>query len=442
MKRADHDIVQQVLDGEIDRESFDGFQQRLREEPELVGLYKDYALLHHSLSEEFEGGHSLAETEEIPVRRFFGFPMLLATAVALMVLAAALWWLRPHFPPSARQDVAVLTFSVDAVWRIEGASHNPGGATAVTSGAALSLLQGRAGIALGPAVTAVIEGPAELTIVAADALHLERGTGYFHRAGRGGGLTVTTPKLTAVDSGTEFGLETHPDRPDEIHVMSGNVRIVSEAGGETLDLTSGDAARVQESGRLQGFPSDGRHFPSGLGHFTSLVTGSFHKEEWRVEYGSPSFSEQRIEGVNYAAFLRLPEPEANVRVLLATLEVGRAADGEFHTDGWAGMSFFSKGYEVLFFGDSFGTKPTWSLDVKQRIPVILPEHPVVGPRAVTLRYDSRSGDVSLHDGGMPLGIPFCTGKLPAGSRFDEIRIGASAGACLAVKSLHVRAGGD
>ena len=58
MKRDDHKLVQRVLDGEIDREDFDRFQQRLRAEPELADLYTGYAVLNHTLSEEFEGGSS------------------------------------------------------------------------------------------------------------------------------------------------------------------------------------------------------------------------------------------------------------------------------------------------------------------------------------------------------------------------------------------------
>jgi hypothetical protein len=61
---------------------------------------------------------------------------------------------------------------------------------------------------------------------------------------------------------------------------------------------------------------------------------------------------------------------------------------------------------------------------------------------VTLRYDARSGEVTLHEGGLPLADPFCTGKVPPGTRFDEIRIGASAGAALAVNSLHIRTRAD
>lgn len=70
----------------------------------------------------------------------------------------------------------------------------------------------------------------------------------------------------------------------------------------------------------------------------------------------------------------------------------------------------------------------------------MPEEPVVGPRAVTLRYDPRTGHVSLHSGGLPLSPPFCEGKIPAGTRFDKIRIGASAGAALTVNSLVIRVG--
>jgi hypothetical protein len=137
-----------------------------------------------------------------------------------------------------------------------------------------------------------------------------------------------------------------------------------------------------------------------------------------------------------------PLPGPGDSVLLATLDVGKPSEGEFHTDGWAGMSFFNKNVEILFFGDSFGTHTTWSLDVKQSVPVILPERPVTGPRMVTLRYDPRTGEVSLHEGGVPLGPVVCSGKIPPGSEFDEIRLGASSGAALAVKSLVIQVGGE
>ena len=83
-----------------------------------------------------------------------------------------------------------------------------------------------------------------------------------------------------------------------------------------------------------------------------------------------------------------------------------------------------------------------SLDAKQKTQVIIPEPPVVGARKVTLRDDRTTGEASLHDGGLPLKAAFCEGKVPAGLRFDEIRLGASAGTALMVDSLELRAGGE
>jgi hypothetical protein len=96
---------------------------------------------------------------------------------------------------------------------------------------------------------------------------------------------------------------------------------------------------------------------------------------------------------------------------------------------------------MLFFGDSFGPERTWSLDVQQRIPVVIPANPLLGAQTVTLRYDRRSGDVTLHEGGLPLANAFCSGKLPAGLSFDVIRLGASSNTALAVGGLTIQTGG-
>lgn len=442
MKKADHQWVQRVLDGDVTREEFDAFQQRLRDEPDLVKLYGEYSLLQHTLHEEYEGGYFEETTPRGSGRRWPGLPLSLAL-VALLALAAVLWF-RPWRESAAVEDVAVIAFSVDAVWRIDGASHYLGGATGVAAGGGLRLSQGRASISLEPSVTAVIEGPADVTLLSKDSLHLSRGRGFFHRGGSGEGLTVTTPRLKAVDSGTEFGIEVSETGPDELLVREGKVAVQAKSGGGPVMLAAGDAARISSEGVIERFPADGRYFATGLGRFRSVLSGGFSKEDWRIEYGNPSISGNRIEGANYAVFMRLPEPQpaGEHTVLLAALEVGKPSEGDFHTDGWAGLSFFSGGNEVLFFGDSYGARPTWSLDVKQRVPVILPAEPLVGPRTVTLRYDPRSGRVSLHEDGVPLKVPFCEGNLPPGTRFDEIRIGASAGASLTVNSLDLRVGGE
>ena len=439
MKRADHQIVQQVLDGSVTRDSFDGFQQRLRDEPELVKLYGDYANLHHSLCEEFEDKAIAESTIVAPSRTMASKFLWLAAAAAVALVATMIDWKSPVAPTPAGL-LAKVRFSADAVWQVEGVSRKTDDRIELGVGSTLKLEQGQASIQSGEAVSAMIEGPAVLTLVSDGALNLSNGLGRFRVEKPGGKLEVTTPSMSALDMGTEFGIQVQPNQPDEMHVFDGkvNMRINGKTDGEIL--SAGEAGRVSGTERIDRIPSDDHRFSKTLRKFSPLVDGRFVKKDWRLDYGAPIISDNRIEGQNYSVFLSLvqPEPAADVAVLLATLKVNRPSSGSFHTDGWAGMSFFSEGKEVLFFGDSFGPETTWSLDVKQRIPVILPVTPLVGPRTVTLRYDRRTGAVSLHEGGMPLGKAFCSGKIPAGLVFDEIRLGASSGAALDVESLTIR----
>lgn len=441
MKRTDHRMIQQVLDGSISQAAFDGFQQRMRAEPELAKLYGDYAMLHHSLCEEFEGEPFTAKVVPVSRRSFPARIGWFAAAAAVVIVAISIYWKTPGGQPVP--VTAAVRFSPDAVWQIEGASPVGRSSVNLQQGATLELFQGQASLSPGPGVSALLEGPSTLTFVSPESLHLGEGRGCFRLEKSGGKLEVTTAAMSAVDLGTEFGIETHRDRPDELHVLDGKVlmRINGNRDGEVL--SAGEAGRVSGANSIERFAADGYRFAKSLSQFESIVGGVFVTAEWRVDYGNPAISQDRIEGLNYSVFRRLPKPEPDESkpVLLATLEVERPSNGEFHTDGWAGMSFFSKGTEVLFFGDSFGPERTWSLDVKQRIPVILPGNPVTGPRTVTLRFDRRSGDVSLHEGSVPLGPAFCSGKLPAGVTFDEVRIGASSSAALTVRSLVILVGG-
>ena len=439
MKRADHQIVQQVLDGSVNKDTFDGFQQRLRGEPELVKLYGDYASLQHSLYEEFEDQAITSKPAVVAARKAAPRFLWLAAAAAVVLLAAAIY----RNPPSAPAPPALMaqaSFSPDAVWQVEGVFRKSVDAVELGKGSTLELQQGQAAVRSSDGVSSMIEGPATLTLVADGALHLSAGRGRFKLGKPGGKLEVTTPSMAALDLGTEFGIQVKPGQPDELHVFDGkvNMRINGRTDGE--DLTAGVAGRVSGTEHIERFDADGNRFFKKLREFKPIVEGAFVKKDWRLDYGTPSISEDRIEGGNYSVFLPLPRPEpaADDAVLLATLKVNRPAEGSFHTDGWSGMSFFSEGTEVLFFGDSFGPEITWSLDVKQRIPVVLPITPLVGPRTVTLRYDRRTGAVSLHEGGIPLEKSFCSGSIPAGLKFDEIRLGASSGAALDVDSLTIR----
>ncbi len=435
MKKSDHQLVQQALDGDLSQEMFARFQERLRGEPELVKLYESYVLLHHTLHEELGSGNGVSAAETESSRRGFR-PAWLISAAVLMACVAG-WLLLPWIGKASADDVAVVTFSVDAGWELDGASRSLGGATGIGEGSTLHLRHGRASISFAPATTVLIEGPAEVTIPALNQLNLTSGRGYFQCRGTGGGLVVTTPRFTALDSGTEFWMDVGDRGNDVVQVIEGSVRISVISDGESMTLRAGDAIRIQSSGLIQRMPADGSPRSKDLGRFKSIAC-PLEKSQWRVTYGNPEISDGRIDGKNYSVFHALSDADVGSTVMLATLDVGKSAEGEFHTDGWAGMSFFSGGREVLFFGDPFGAGSMWALDVKQGAPVIVPEHSVSGPGMMTLRYDSRTGAVSLHEGGVPLKPAFCSGKIVLGTRFDEIRVGASSGAALAVKSIQLR----
>lgn len=443
MKKSDHHLIQQVLDGSASQQAFDGFQQRMRTEPELVKQYGDYALLHHSLCEEYEGLPTAGNVVPVTGRTFTAKFALIAAAAAIVVFAGG-FYLKSSTTPQSVPVMAGVSFSPDAVWQIDGTSRKGAEAADLALGETLQLVAGQARISPGPSVSALIDGPSTLTFVSGESLHLAEGQGRFHRGKSGGRLEVTTPSMAAVDLGTEFGIVTRKDAPDELHVLEGKVSMRLNGRSEGRILSAGEAGRVADKDGIDRFPADESRFSKGLATFETVCAAPFMKADWRVDYGNPSITGDRIDGVNYSIFRRLPQPEPapNKSVMLATLETKSPANGTFHTDGWAGMSLFSKGVELLFFGDAFGPERTWSLDVKQRVPIILPGNRVFGPRMVTLRYDCKTGGVSLHEGGLPLGPAFCTGKLPPGTTFDEIRIGASSSAALAVKSLTLRTGGE
>ncbi|RYD21046.1 MAG: hypothetical protein EOP88_12825 [Verrucomicrobiaceae bacterium] len=444
MKKGDHQIVQQVLDGDVSRESFDAFQQRMRGEPDLVRFYGEYARLHHTLSEEYEdtvpslGAGSV--TGEKPRSLVL---WLLGAMIVLLPVLAFYWESRGKGRVAPPVTLADVRFSDDAVWRAEGISGSPEKHWGMSSGATLEIMQGVAEVVARNGSKALIEGPASLTLVSGNSLHLASGRGAFSSGSPSNVLSVTTPSMTAEATGAEFGVAVYADNPDELHVFKGlaKMRVNGSASGETLEESH--AGKVSGPGTIERIPAAAAHFPHSFHLFRDVVSSPFAKSAWRVEHGAPSIEEDRIGGENFAVFMKLPEvvPTPDDPVMLVTFTVGQPAAGAFHTDGWAGISFFKQGTELLFFGDSFGPEPTWSLDVKQRIPVILPGKPVNGPRTITLRYDGASGDVSLHEGKTPLAVAFCSGKLAPGTAFDEIRLGASSSAALTVNGLRIQTGG-
>lgn len=310
MNLRDQQLIADAFEGALDEAGFQKLQQRLREEPALLAFYRDHALLHHSLCEEFEGRHMIGD----PAPRITGrlWHRIALLGIVLLVLGLAGWGVKRAFPPAAQQD----------------------------------------GMASAPPVMP---------------------------ANKDGSESVTPEPRVLLE-----------DRFD---------------GGTPL------AGRRPEIGASQ----------------------------WRLERGSPKLKGGHLEGRGFEAYYSLPpdglSPERPV--LLATIET--VAAPTFHTPGWSGFSLYQDGYEICFFGDSYGPEETWSLDVKRRLLPLMPSPFLSGPRTMTLRYDRRDGTIEMHEGESSAGNPLVRSKILPGLVFDQVRIGTSEEATLALVKINVRA---
>ena len=461
--KSDHDLIQQVLDGSISHEGFKAFQIRLRGEPGLIALYRQYALLHHSLCEEFEGQLVVRKPLTLCLSKTPAILMFAAAAAAAVVFGVLLILQskapsRPMVIAAAPQS-ATVTFSEDAIWSIRGEQHAVGQVVTLSSGAIIRLQQGQARLALATGATAVIDGNAVLEFVSNEALRLGHGRGRFRLDAQGKKLEVATATMTAVDLGTEFGLLSLPGQPEEVHVFEGRVQLRLPLTTESPVLAAGEAVRVMENSRLERISLRMPRVARASPQFERILADRFNQDGepatglerrgprygqglWKVSRGSPKIAAGRLEGRNFEAFFKLPKKCLSKErpILLATLETTEALGERLHAPGWAGMSFCQNGVELLFFGDGFGDESTWSINVRRKQPIALPQVPVLGPRTVTLCYNRNTGAASLHMGALPLGPAFVSGTLPKGLEFDEIRIGASKEAPLALRSLTVRTG--
>ncbi|RYD26364.1 MAG: hypothetical protein EOP87_22860, partial [Verrucomicrobiaceae bacterium] len=243
MKKSDHQIVQQVLDGEMSKDSFDAFQERMRGEPDLVRFYGEYARLHHTLNEEYEDTEpSITHAPPAGAKLRPLVPWLLAASVVLLGVLASQW--RSTATVKGPEMLAGVKFSDDAVWRGEGISSAPGNPPGMVKGATLEMMQGIAEISVNGGGHALIEGPASLTLVSGQLLHLSFGRGKFSAGAPGQVLNVTTPSMTAEDLGTEFGLRASADSPDELHVFKGKVRMRINGSNTGEVLEQGQAGKV------------------------------------------------------------------------------------------------------------------------------------------------------------------------------------------------------
>lgn len=446
MKKVDHILVQKALDSQLTLEEFTEFQQKLRTEPELMQLYRDYAALDHSLREEFEGAVMIGKKTPVPKKRISYAPFVWTAAAAVAVLAVLF-----NYKTSNKQVVEEIVqvegfpikvnFSDDAVWKYSGNAKFLRNKGMMDSNSHISLQQGQVKVDLDESIRSIVQAPAEFQLINPQHVILESGRAVFHNDQKDSQLIVETPRMKAVDLGTVFGVVSDKLTGDEVHVAKGKVEMKLNGEKHGKMINQGEAMKMSSSTTLV---SVGMQLPvNEQKEFTILAQNRFNTVEdvkkINVKKGIITWRNGAMDGVGYEAFIPLKSSDTS-HTYLITLETADSAKGDFHTDGWAGLSLYREGKEIVFFGDTFGSFNTWGLDVKQDLGPIQPEQLKSNARTVTLRYEVATGEVSLHEGGIPLSAPFCKGNIPSHLGVDEIRIGASINAALAVKSFTVRVG--
>jgi hypothetical protein len=143
------------------------------------------------------------------------------------------------------QAFAVLTAAFEPVWAdsnvglmLQRGSLPPG---------PLELVSGRVELLFAAGGTAVIEGPALVEPIAADALRLSRGSIRCQCPQPGTELRVETPSSTITDLGTEFAVSVGSGARTRVGVIQGKVRV--DTSGASKLIAAGEALSIDRDGR-------------------------------------------------------------------------------------------------------------------------------------------------------------------------------------------------
>ena len=166
----------------------------------------------------------------------------LAAALAICVLGAWYWWAGKGAQngPLPAEAVARIVRSVQADGTAGGlaasSEFNLAAQTHLDLGRGLVEIEFRSG------ATVVVEGPARLDLESPRQVFMASGRLAVHSPLAG--FAVRTPRLTATDLGTQFGVAMEEDGTSEVQVFAGTVEVQAEhiegaAGRRTIHTDQG-----------------------------------------------------------------------------------------------------------------------------------------------------------------------------------------------------------
>ena len=242
-----------LLDGTLDEEEAAHLDEELRGSEEARALFLQLATLHSALEDEGASKSGMQNVPVVPVELFLARERrrlirnsLMAAAAVLLISGLVLWM---QMVSDTTPPLADLRAAPNSIFRLShtGNVDKPVG-NALTTGSRVVLEHGVVELELPHNVSAIIEAPADITLVDERTLQLDHGRGFFRvPTEQGRGFTVVTQHQRIVDLGTAFGIRAPANQDKvELHVIEGRVRV------DGLDRTEGHTINAKRSVLLAG----------------------------------------------------------------------------------------------------------------------------------------------------------------------------------------------
>lgn len=232
MKPADDfdTLAARYLDGTASAEDVARLDARLRADPAARQHYAELLNLDSALAEAATLWTPPPASATVLRPAIHLRWLALAAGIVLAAIGTG-WWFTA--------DTAFATVASEAGAAGLGAGSRLHAQPIELSAGAVELITGRG-------ARVVIEAPAAFRFASAQRLHVSHGRVAAHVPPSAKGFTVITPTGSAVDLGTDFGVDVPRTGAAEIHVFNGEVIAQPAGGGSHQSLRDGEALALQD----------------------------------------------------------------------------------------------------------------------------------------------------------------------------------------------------
>lgn len=176
-------------------------------------------------------------------------------------------------PTESGIEVATLTDSINAKWADVGISMEKG-VRLYNSKNPLLLREGLVELSFDNNARVTIEGPAEFQILDDDLIKLNYGQIYSQVPPEAYGFQISTQHAKIIDLGTEFGIKEGLDGDTQVHVLKGQVNLISSVLNNKINvnLLAGSARELNAAtGELNEIPCEDNLFARQINSKAEVV---------------------------------------------------------------------------------------------------------------------------------------------------------------------------